>query len=630
MCGIAGKFSYRSHEEVTQDLLDRMAGALVHRGPDDGGTYLSEDRTVGFAHRRLSIIDLSGGAQPMSNAEGDLRIVFNGEIYNFPELRRELEGKGLRFLTRSDTEVILNLYKAHGETAFERMNGIFAFAIHDRRRKRVVLARDHFGVKPLYYTVRNGTLLFGSEIKAIFEDRSVPRELDYQAFDTFLTLRYVPSPETLVRGIRKLNPGHCLIIEEGKEPRLESFWNFRPKTNHAISEGEAIEEYRRLLEQAVRRQMLSDVPVGLLLSGGIDSATIGYLMQRSEREKIKTFTIGFTGKGDYNELEDAQGSARFIGSEHYGLEIDAKKYLEFFPESFRYTEEPIGETTIPALYYVSRLAAQHVKVVLSGQGADEPLAGYHRYIAERYLSTLAPLFGRLPVQAITSRIPRNERIKRAAYASRFSRESERFVAIYTIFTPEQKYRLLHHDVQALMQNHVQETVDRLYDMGENLDGTLSKLVFIDTRLSLPDNLLLFGDKMSMANSLEMRVPFLDLDLVKFLETLPASFKVRGRTGKYIHKKALRYWIPEEIIRRRKRGFDTPMDEWLQGDFANVARRLISEKDSACRRYFDLEYIGTLLDKHSARRENHERHIFALLSFELWHRVFLEGRSVSIV
>ena len=630
MCGIAGKFSFRTDGEVTLDLLTRMERVLQHRGPDAGGIYQSEDHRVGFAHRRLSIIDLSGGSQPMADASGDLMIVFNGEIYNFPELRAELEGRGLPFTTRSDTEVILNLYRAYGEESFRRLNGIFAFAIHDRRRDRVLLARDHFGVKPLYYSFVDGTLVFGSEIKAILEDPGVRRTLDLDAFDTFLTLRYSPSPMTLIDGVRKLHPGHCLLTEGGREPEIIAFWNPSPVTNHSVHVRDAVEEYRRLLENAVRRQMLSDVPVGLLLSGGIDSAVIGSLMRDGSQGPVKTFTIGFKGRGDFNELDDAASSARFLGSEHHALEIGAREYLEFFPRSFEFTEEPIAETTIPALYYVSKLAAEHVKVVLAGQGADEPLAGYHRYIGEKYLSTLSPVLRFLPLRPLASLLPRNERLKRAAYASAFTDEVERFVAIYTIFTQEQKQKLLLPELRERMKDRAHEVVGRLHGSAGRMDETLSRLVFVDTRLSLPDNLLLFGDKMTMANSLEMRVPFLDLELIEFLESLPASLKLRGRTGKYIHKLALREWLPEEIIARPKRGFDTPMDEWLQGELAQTAQRLILESDSACRRYFHVEYIVEMIARHISRRENFQRHIFTLLSFEIWHRVFMEKRSVSLV
>jgi asparagine synthase (glutamine-hydrolysing) len=626
MCGIAGKINFNTDQPVEESLLRRMSGSVAHRGPDEDGWYLDESRRVGFAHRRLSIIDLSGGRQPMTNASRNAWVVFNGEIYNYRELRKELIDKGYQFLTRSDTEVILNLYAEYGESGFERLNGIFTFAIHDVRQRKVVLARDHFGVKPLYYMSHNGSLLFGSEIKAVLEERSYRRELDYDALNTFLTFRYNPSPGTLFKGILKLPPGHSLSVGLDGTIETRSYWRYCPVTNSRITERDAVEEYKRLLELAVSRQMVSDVPVGLFLSGGIDSAIVGYLMQRQASSPIKTFSIGFPGHGDYNELEDARASAAFIGSDHHELVLSSADYLNFLPQSYFFTEEPIAEATIPALYYVSRLAAKQLKVVLAGQGADEPLAGYHRYVGESYVGKYAPILKYLPLQSVAALLPRNERLKRAAYASSFTRELERFLGIYTIFTPEQKQRLFHPDLADKLQAVDFSSVERLYGDCGGLADSLSKLLFIDTRLSLSDNLLIFGDKMTMANSLEMRVPFLDVELVKFLESLPSTLKLKGTTGKYIHKQALRSWLPASIIGRKKRGFSTPIDEWLQGPFVDRVREIVNQPDSVCARYFNLPFVNQLLARHQSRRENYNRHILALLSFDLWHRTCFEGKQ----
>lgn len=622
MCGICGIYNYKTGKPVDEALIRTMTESIIHRGPDDEGFYFNGP--LGMGHRRLSIIDLKTGQQPMSNWAENIRIVFNGEIYNFHDLKKELEGKGYYFRTTSDTEVIIYMYEEYGEKAFARLNGIFALAIYDERKQCVMLARDHFGVKPLYYTMSNGSLIFGSEIKAIFQDPSVKKELDYEAFNSFLTFRYNPSPQTLFKNVKKLPPGHYLKATIKGNTELESYWNYTPRTDNDISEVEAIKEYQRLLENAVRRQMTSDVPVGLLLSGGVDSAVIGYLMQQEAQEKIKTFTIGFEGQGDFNELADARTTSHFIQSDHYDLTISQQEYLDFFYRSFFYTEEPIAETTIPALYYVSKLAASHVKVVLAGQGADEPLAGYPRYFGEQKISRYAPLLNILPLKMIAKLLPRNERFKRAAYAAQFTKEQERFLAIYTIFTPDQKEKLLNEEIKRLLINRDLELFENLYSQTSGLADSLSRLLFIDTRMCLSDDLLLFGDKMSMANSLEMRVPFLDLDLVQFLESLPAKFKLKGKTHKYIHKKAIKKWLPDEIIYRKKRGFATPMDEWLQKDLAVKAKELFNEKDSACRKYFNINFVNRMIELHQSRRENFQRRIFALLSFELWHRRFFEA------
>jgi asparagine synthase (glutamine-hydrolysing) len=627
MCGITGIFhSVSSGKSIDHNTLKAMCDVIAHRGPDDEGFYIDEYGKVALGHRRLSIIDLAGGAQPMSNADGNLLIVFNGEIYNFHELKKELIARGCHFKTSSDTEVILYLYQEYGEKSFERLNGIFAFAIYDSKKKNIILARDHFGVKPLYYIFRNGTLIFGSEIKSILAYTDSHAEMDYDALHSFLTFRYNPSPQTLFKNIKKLEPGYFFKITFEGQISHESYWSYTPTVNSTISENEAIEEYQRLLENAVERQMVSDVPVGLMLSGGVDSAVLGYLMQKNSGEKIKTFTIGFSGEGDYNELADAKKSAEFIGSEHFEMTLSRKDYIDFFSRSFYYTEEPIAETTIPALYYISKLASQHLKVVLAGQGADEPLAGYHRYIGEKFLSRFSDILSFLPLNSLVKLISRNERLKRAAFASQFSTELDRFLAIYTIFTPAMKEKLLKSHVKTEIHNNDRQLLSRLYDESSSLRDSLNKILFIDSRMSLSDDLLLFGDKMSMANSLEMRVPFLDVELVKFLESLPSDLKLKGRVGKYIHKKAVKKWLPDEIIYRKKRGFSTPMDEWLQTDLAISAKEIFNAPDAAVSKYFNVSYINELIDRHQSRKENYQRHIFALLSFEIWHQTFIDGKT----
>ncbi len=629
MCGIAGVFNFQSQDTVSEELLKRMCDAIKHRGPDDEGFFIDPVSRVGFGHRRLSIIDLSGGKQPMPNDAEDVWIVFNGEIYNFPELKKELLDKGYVFRNRSDTEVIVNLYKEYGVEAFDRLNGIFAFAIYDKKDRSVILARDRFGVKPLYYWLNKGKVVFASEMKAIFQDESVPKELDTESLDSFLTFRYNPSPQTMFKGVKKLYPGHYLKIELDKGWELKSFTQDSPRIDVRISEQDAVAEYRRLLEAAVKRQMISDVPVGLFLSGGVDSAVLGVLMQKHYKEKINTFTIGFEGQGDYNELEDARVSAKLIGSDHHEMTLSQADYMKFFYESFTVTEEPIAETTIPALYYVSKLAAKHLKVVLAGQGADEPMAGYHRYLGAHFIGKYGNILKALPLGLASKFIPRNERFKRAVYVSRFSGELEKILAIYTIFDPEQK-KLLYNGRAHTNGNNVNETItNRLYAEAKDLPDMLSKILYIDTRMSLPDDLLLFNDKITMANSLEMRVPFLDIELVKFLESLPSSMKLKGTQRKYIHKKAVEAWLPNEIIYRKKRGFMTPMDEWLQNDMALTVKKIVNDKASASRKFFDVGYIDRMIDLHRARKENYQRHIFALLSFELWYKTFFENKTFVV-
>lgn len=629
MCGITGIYNYKTNKAIDADLLTRMYRSIGHRGPDEEGFYIDQKAGIGFGHRRLNIIDLLTGKQPMSDHEGDIWIIYNGEIYNFPQLKNELQNKGYCFRTKSDTEVIIHFYKEYGEKAFARLNGIFAFAIYDKKKNCVILARDHFGVKPLYYSFNNGRLLFGSEIKTILQDSSMCKQLDYEALNSFLTYRYNPSPHTLFKNINKLIPGHYLKVTAKGFIELKSYMDQIPKKNFTISEREAIEEYQRLLKKAVHRQMISDVPVGLLLSGGVDSAVLGYLMREESGGEIKAFTIGFPGEGDYNEVDDAHETAMQIDLKHHSLIIGQKEYLDFFYQSFYYTEEPIAEPTIPALYYVSKLAAQHLKVVLAGQGADEPLAGYHRYLGAYYMSKYSGLFKMLPLKTVAELLPRNERLKRAAYMSQFSTELQRFMGIYTIFTSLQREKLLKKNIKKLIHNDNMAQLKRLYSQTCGIQDSLSKMLYIDTRMSLADDILLFNDKMTMANSLEMRVPYLDIELVQFIESLPSSLKIKRLNRKYIHKKAVEKWLPKEIIYRKKRGFATPMDEWLQKDLAMTTKKILNSKKSACKEFFNLDFINVMIDQHQSRKEDFKRHIFALLSFELWYKTFFEEMKIKI-
>lgn len=626
MCGIAGVVDTSGN--LQEALLERMSEVIRHRGPDDKGIYFDRENGVGIVHRRLSIIDLQCGHQPMSSFDEKCVITFNGEIYNYKELRNDLMKSGMNFKTNSDTEVILNIYKQYGIDGFNYLNGMFAFAIYDKEKKKVVLARDNFGVKPLYYSFTSNGLTFGSEIKAILQNKNYKAELDYNAFNSFLTYRYNPSPQTLFQNIFKLKPGEYLEYSLNSEYKLDSFDKSVPKINHDIIENEAIEEYARLLEKSVSRQLTSDVPVGLFLSGGIDSAVLGYFMNKNNPNEFDSFTVGFSGEGSYNEIDDANISSAFIKSQNHSRILSKEEYLNFFQKSFYHLEEPVAEATVPALYYLSQLAVKNVKVVLAGQGADEPLAGYRRYYGESKISKYQSLLNMLPLNTLSEILPRNERLKRASYASKFTNEIDRFLAIYTIFTPEQKSQLLNDDIKGKIKNNDLDLLKPLYKRTENFEDSLSKILFIDTRMKLSDDLLMFGDKMTMANSLEMRVPYLDKELVAFLETLPSNFKLRGSKHKYIHKKAAEKWLPAEIINREKRGFETPMDEWLQGSFADDAKEIFNAKNSASRNFFNLGFLNRMIDLHKSGKENYLRHIFALLSFEMWYKTFFENFLVK--
>jgi asparagine synthase (glutamine-hydrolysing) len=623
MCGIAG-FVNKHIRIFDGDLLHRMADVIEHRGPDGEGFFADKERGIGLANRRLSIIDIAGGAQPMSNDDKSIWITYNGEIYNFPELKKELESKGQQFRTRSDTEVILRAYEVYGAAAFAKLNGIFGFAIYDKNLKKVFVARDPFGVKPIYYFEDNDKTLFGSEIRSILCDDAIERRLNVESLDEFLTFRYNPSPNTLFDGVKKLAPGHFVEISNAGCSRPKSYLSdARPKVT-TIDENEAVGEYRRLLHAAVKRQMISDVPIGLFLSGGVDSASIGKLMADENSTSIKTYTVGFPGKGDFNELDDARVTAKLLGSDHHETVISDREYLEVFARSFEMIEEPIAETSVSALYHLSRRAAEDVKVVLAGQGADEPMGGYHRYLGIALIQKYGPLIK--AAAPIAQFLPRAGRAKQAAAVAKFSNDADRLMTAYSIFTPDQRAKL----APTLSRNGSVKTprLSELLNEGECLPDLLSKTMYIDTRMSLADDLLLFNDKITMANSLEMRVPFLDLELVAFLESLPSNLKVRGTTRKYIHKKAVEAWLPREIVHRKKRGFQTPMDTWLQNDLAGAAQRLFEQKESACSRYFDIKFIREMIAAHKNRREDNQKRLYALLCFELWHRTWIDRKSVD--
>lgn len=626
MCGIAGVID--SSGNLNETLLEKMSDVIKHRGPDDKGIFFDKEKGVGLVHRRLSIIDLQSGHQPMNSYDDNCVIIFNGEIYNYKELRDSLLKEGMKFRTNSDTETILNIYLQYGIEGFNLLNGMFAFVIYDKKNNKIILVRDSFGVKPLYYSFTNNGITFASEIKAILQNKNYKAELDYTAFNSFLTYRYNPSPQTMFKNIFKLNPGEYLEYNLDGKYKLDNFDKYEPKINYNIKENDAIGEYSRLLQKSVKRQLISDVPVGLFLSGGIDSAILGNFMKLDNGKKFDSFTIGFSGEGNYNEIDDANISSQIIGSKNFNRTLTKEEYLNFFQKSFFYLEEPVAEATVPALFYLSQLASKHIKVVLAGQGADEPLAGYRRYYGESKISKYQTLLNLLPLNMFSEMLPRNERLKRASYASQFTNEMERFLAIYTIFTPEQKSQLLNDNVKSKMTNEDLELLKPLYSRAENLDDSLSKILFIDTRMKLSDDLLMFGDKITMANSLEMRVPYLDKELVKFLETLPSNLKLRGNKHKYIHKKAAEKWLPQEIINRKKRGFETPMDEWLQGSFADDAKKIFNGENSASRNFFNLDFLNKIIYEHKSGKENYLRHIFALLSFEMWYKTFFENYLVK--
>jgi asparagine synthase (glutamine-hydrolysing) len=626
MCGISGIYNFDG-APVARPQLQSMSDALSHRGPDGAG--MLTQGPVGLAHRRLSIIDLGGGGQPLGNEDDSVQIVFNGEIYNFVELRAELQAAGHRFKTKSDTEVIVHAYEQWGADCVSHFNGIFSFAIWDARQQRLFLARDHLGVKPLYYFRANHQLVFASEIKSLLAHAACPRRVDTVALGQLFTFRYVPSPRTLFEGISKLPPGHSMMVTAAGL-HIQRFWNSLPVHRQAPREAALLDEYDALLQDAVKLQLRSDVPVGLFLSSGVDSAALLAMMRKELTGPIHTFTIGFEGGERSNETNDARALARDFSADHDELIVTARDYETYFERYMGDLEEPVGNESAAAFHFVSKLASQKVKVVLTGQGADEPWAGYHRHWGVQ----LSEAYRRLPrvltqsvIKNAVMALPRNERLKRGVLALDESDTLTRFAKVYSFFTPDMRAQLFHADVKGgaeyqsfegrLALAHLQHDVRSL--------DPVSQMLYIDTRANLPDDLLMVNDKMSMANSIESRVPYLDTRLVEFVESLPVHFKLRWGHGKYLHKKALERWLPQRVVNAKKKGFDNPMQQWLRERLRARVDELLFSADSAVRRYFDMDYLRRIVQLHQSGRENYMRHIYLLMSFEMWHRRFI-GRA----
>jgi len=614
MCGIAGSINCK--------LSENELNAIKHRGPDYQKLieFTMGTNKIFFGHTRLSILDLSeNGNQPMFSKCGNYGIIFNGEVYNHLELRKKLTG--VRFNGTSDTETILHYLKEYGIEGVKEFNGIFALAFVDKMLQKVYLVRDHFGIKPLYYYIKDKAMVFGSEMKIIKNNPIYQKEIDPEALNTFLSFRYNPAPYTLFKGIKKLEAATYLVYHNSGEVSHVNYWKKDQKINYKIDETEAIAEYQFLLEQAVKRQLLSDVPVGLLLSGGLDSAVLGKIMSQNTISPIQTFTVGFKGKGNFNELDDARNTAEFIGSKHTDIFMDRHQYMDYFHKSFFHTEEPIAEPTIPALYYVSNLASKHVKVVLSGQGADEPMAGYKRYRGEKLLSDYSHILSLLPLSLVRRLFPTNNAIERGIYSSQFKDELDRFIGIYTLFTPDLKKELYQQNIAPLINLSQRKHFEKHYLRTDPTADSLSKMLFLDTRGLLPDNLLIFNDKMTMANSIENRVPYLDIDLINFIETLPINMKLRGKAGKYIHRKAAEKWLPDSIINRKKRGFETPVGDWFKEELSNTLTDLINSKSSFSKQYFNIDAINKMIELHKKKKKDYRRNLFIILSLELWYKNF---------
>ncbi len=628
MCGITGKLHFDPARPVDRALIQRMCAAIRHRGPDDQGIHLTGP--VGLGHLRLAIIDLSpGGHQPMGNAAGTVWITFNGEIYNYLELKRDLEAAGEQFRTRSDTEVLLRLYERDGVECLRKLRGMFAFAIWDGPKNRLFMARDRLGVKPLVYHLGPKSLVFGSEIKALLQDPEVPREIDPVAIHHYLTYQAVPAPNSVYQGIQKLPPAHYLMWENGKVT-IERWWKleYGPKFEvRTASDRKALEEELvAQLTEAVRLRLISDVPFGAFLSGGIDSSAVVGLMSRLMDRPVRTFSIGFE-EDAYDETDAARAIAQRFGADHTEFKVRPDA-LDLLPRLVRFYDEPYADASCIPTYIVSQMARAHVTVVLNGDAGDENFAGYDRYVANalaQRIGPLAPVLGSPAFNALLGMLPHGEnstsrvwRLKR--FTDQLGRTpQERNVAWMSLFdnarkaalyTPEFRARMAAHDSTRLVLERYRES-----GAADFLDATL----YADIMTYLPDTLLTKVDIASMAHALEARSPFLDYRFMEFAARIPARLKLEGSRTKSILKSAMSDLLPTEILARKKMGFNVPMDRWLRNELRPMTYDLLLGDKAIGRGYFDRSFVERMLGEHMSGRWNWHSQIFSLLMLELWHQ-----------
>ncbi len=624
MCGIAGIVGRGSH-----DAIGAMASAIAHRGPDDEGFFISKDGEAALGNRRLSIIDLKGGHQPITTADGRYTITFNGEIYNFQEIRAELEKRGHSFRTRSDTEVLLHAYAEWGRGALERLRGMFAFAVWDALERRLFLARDRLGVKPLYYTQANGQLLFGSEIKSLLVHPGVPRRLNLCSLDDYLTYLYVPAPGTIFQGIDELEPGHWLEWQDGKVV-TQRYWDVcfaqTPR-----SEQESCEELRAILDDAVCLRMISDVPVGVFLSGGIDSSSVTALMARHAGKEVCSFSLGF-GEGEerYTEIHYAREVARRIGTNHCELTI-VPHSTELLAATVRHFDEPFGNPTSLLLYQLSELSRKHVTVALVGDAGDEVFLGYPRYQGAVLSATLrrVPRFLRAILARSAEYLPEsangnhfNRRLKEFLSGSRYSPEEMYFYWI-SYFTREMRNRLYTDTLkQGLGDYDSAQFLQRLF-RASGAEHFLDRISYVDLHSFLPFNLLRYSDRMSMAHSLEIRVPFTDQKLVEFSASLPWEMKLKGLRTKYILRRATEGLVPAMARTRPKLGLNPPIGLWLKNKLVPLLKEYLSPEKIRQRGYFRPDAVQSLIEEHQNGRRDYSPHLWALIVFEEWHRQYLD-------
>jgi len=633
MCGICGKIGLNGN--ISEDLIRKMCDALRHRGPDDEGIYLKKVQgpgsrvQAGLGHRRLSIIDLSqAGHQPMSNEDQSIWIVFNGEIYNFPELREGLIKKGHRFKSRTDTETVLHLYEDKGIGCIKDLRGMFAFALWDERKQKLFLVRDRLGQKPLFYSARNGSLTFASELKALLEDESISKDIDFGSIDDFLNYKYIPAPFTIFRGVSKLLPAHFLVWEKG-EFRTERYWELDYSKKLKLSEDEYCRRISDLLKESTKIRLISDVPLGAFLSGGIDSSAIVGVMAGLMDRPVKTFSIGFEEE-TFDETPYARIIAEKFSTEHKEFVVKADA-LAILPELITHFGEPYGDSSAIPTYYLAKMTREFVTVALNGDAGDESFGGYERYvanrIAERYRLPLA-VVGKA-ARNLMKNIPEStrhkdmaNRMKRFLNSAALSRE-ERYGNFVSVFKRDERVGIYSNFAREEIKKINRENIVRQAYGNSNTRDVIDSTLFVDLMTYMPGDLLPKVDITSMAHSLEARSPFLDHKFLEFTASIPPHLKIKGLTTKYILKKTLKSTLPQCILNREKAGFGVPVARWFKDELKDYVYDILMSDTCNKRGYFNKSHIKRILDLHSGGKINYGDSIWCLLNLELWHRAFID-------
>ena len=634
MCGICGIFHSDRNQSANRDALASMNQQIVHRGPDDDGFFV--EKNVGLAMRRLSIIDIQTGHQPLSNEDGNIWIVFNGEIYNHQDLRKDLETRGHRYRTQSDTETIVHLYEEYGRDCVNHLRGMFAFAIWDRSKRSLFLARDRLGIKPLYYRSDGKTLLFGSEIKAILAYPGVKPEFNRGTLAEYLAFGYIAGKETMYAGIRKLLPGHILAVDENGQLTTSPYWDLNVKPDDGSQPREHyVRRYREQLEDCVSSHLMSDVPLGVFLSGGLDSSAIAALTTKLRKEPIETFSVGY-GEEAYSELPYARTIAEHLKSKHHEVHLSRDEFFQSLPTLIWHEDEPIVWPSSVALYFVARLAKERVTVVLTGEGSDETLAGYTRYpwtLLNSRLDTvyrkLTPAFVRDILRAGVNACPIPAASRRKLEHTFLMRDGASWPAFYfdnfySAFSAAEQDELLTPEARQMAGDAYAGSMNYWNRSSGDL---LHRLLYTDIKTYLVE-LLMKQDQMSMAASVESRVPFLDHRLVEFTASIPAKYATQGLAGKFILKAAVEDLLPHSIVYRQKMGFPTPWAYWLAGPSLENLQRLLMEPRTLERGLFRPEALRRMFAEHAAGHRDHGNRIWRLLNLELWFRVCVEQEPIA--